>query len=865
MQKKTANRNSAAGFQRIFADQVEKQFQQTIFGTAATLINGTILVYILRNHITASYLATWFAIAVFISGVRLSLNHFYHRSERKPSFLSRWNKWFNISLLLAGCLWGSTTFFLLSLESIGRQAFIAFIVGGMVAGAVASFTAILSAFFLFSIPALVPVGLSFFYLGDEIHMAMGVMVFLYLIIVSLTALKMHRDVVDLLAMKYENIDLIRELQDEVDMRKQAQNDLRKQNEHIEEIVQQRTMELENVNQRLQAILTSAPLVIWALDSEGEIIFAEGTGLQRFGLAKGEVVGKTVPELFPKIRSLHDATMRALAGKPVAEMINLRGIYFEVRYQPIEQGGAISGAIGVGIDVSAQQKAKKELRKAQETYQEIIESLNDVLYYTDDAGIIKFISPAVTRVLGHHSDELIDSSFYDLVFPDDKDQLQLDIDNVSQENRSYGEYRFFDKNGDIRWCRVSTSRTINAREEEEIQGVLVDITQFKKLEDQLQRSQKMEALGTLAGGVAHDLNNILSGIVSYPELLLLDVAEDSPLYAPLITIKKSGEQAAAIVQDLLTLARRGVSTHDLLDINIIIRECLAAPEFKKNLEDAANVALSLNLREDVLGMYGSSIHIYKAIANLLINGLEAMPDGGMLQIITDHFYVDEPITGYETIAEGEYVVCTIKDSGVGIPEENKAQIFEPFYTKKVMGKSGSGLGMAVVWGTVKDHKGYIDVQSEEGRGATFHLYFPATRDVLATRPKLADIDEYFGNGERILVVDDLQTQLDIAKSILTRLGYNVDTVTSGEEALAFLADNTIDLIILDMIMNPGIDGLDTYRQISKIRPQQKVVIATGYSETSRVAEAQQMGASRLIKKPYSMHTIGQVIQEELQRT
>jgi len=180
----------------------------------------------------------------------------------------------------------------------------------------------------------------------------------------------------------------------------------------------------------------------------------------------------------------------------------------------------------------------------------------------------------------------------------------------------------------------------------------------------------------------------------------------------------------------------------------------------------------------------------------------------------------------------------------------------------MGKSGTGLGMAVVWGTVKDHKGYIDVQSVKGEGSTFSLYFPVTRKEIAKDLRRLSIEEYRGNGESVLIIDDVKDQREIASTILMQLGYSVAVVSSGEEAVEYLQDNKADLLILDMIMDPGMGGLDTYRQIVKIHPGQKAIIASGFSETDRVREAQKLGAGQYIRKPYTLEKIGIAAKKEL---
>jgi len=385
---------------------------------------------------------------------------------------------------------------------------------------------------------------------------------------------------------------------------------------------------------------------------------------------------------------------------------------------------------------------------------------------------------------------------------------------------------------------------------------------RRLERQLRKSQKMEAIGTLAGGVAHDLNNILSGIVSYPELLLMDVPEGSPLRQPLLTIQESGHKAAAIVQDLLTLARRGVSITEVMNLNQLIEQYLNSPENHKILQYHPGVKVEVDLQAKLFNILGSPVHLSKTIMNLVSNAAEAMPSSGVIHITTENRYIDRPLKGYDTVEEGDYAKLTVSDKGVGISPEDIDRIFEPFYTKKAMGRSGTGLGMAVVWGTVKDHNGYIDVQSELGEGTAFTLYFPITRKKLPTAKPDILKDRYMGKGESILIIDDVQQQRKIASSMLKKLGYNVVSVPSGEEAVIYMQENAADLLVLDMIMNPGIDGLETYKKILKFHPRQKAVIASGFSESKQVKAAQKMGAGSYLKKPYSFEKIGLAVKAEL---
>ena len=462
-----------------------------------------------------------------------------------------------------------------------------------------------------------------------------------------------------------------------------------------------------------------------------------------------------------------------------------------------------------------------------------------------AGNIKARSP----ILGNRNNEIVQLglSFNDM------------LDTLEHNNQQLVEYQ-----NELEE-RVSDLRKTNQKLETEIAGRKKAERERQRLTNQLQRAEKMEAIGTLAGGVAHDLNNILSGIVSYPELLLLQLPEDSPLRKSIMTIMESGQKAATVVQDLLTLARRGVAiTNDVVNINQIITEYLNSPEHKRLKSLYADVQVEINLATHLLNIIGSSIHLSKTVMNLVANAAESMPDGGIVSIKTENRYIDRPVRGYDDVEEGDYAVLSISDSGIGIAPDDLSRIFEPFYTKKVMGKSGSGLGMAVVWGTVKDHKGYIDARSTVGRGSIFTLYFPATRKEKAKEQFQLAVEDYMGKEKSILIVDDIKEQREIASSMLEQLGYLVESVSSGEAAIEYLKSSSVDLVLLDMIMDPGIDGLETFKQIIKLHPGQKSVIASGFSETERVKEAQKLGAGEYIKKPYTLEQMGLAVKKELEK-
>ncbi len=396
---------------------------------------------------------------------------------------------------------------------------------------------------------------------------------------------------------------------------------------------------------------------------------------------------------------------------------------------------------------------------------------------------------------------------------------------------------------------------NLRELEESSRMTAYLKEQERLQEEEHKRKRIESIGLMAGGVAHDINNILSGIINYPELLLLKLPADSPLRDYLSKIQESGQRAATVVADLLTITRGVATPKEVCDINEIVCQYLLSPQHENLMAQHPFVVCRTLLNSAPVYVCCSPVHVTKSLMNLTTNAAEAIGGNGEIIIRTasDMTFGDR--------GQGRYATLQISDNGTGIEKDSLNRIFEPFYTRKVLGRSGTGLGLTVVWNTMEDHKGFVAVDSGQ-HGSRFTLSFPQSESIIEDRslagPAVCSLNG-FGS---VLVVDDEANQRDIASAVLTTLGYDASAVSSGEEALAYLRSRPVDLLLLDMIMEPGKNGRATYREVLKLYPKQKALLVSGFSENEEVKESCRMGAGGFISKPYTIEQLGRAVQKVL---
>jgi len=530
---------------------------------------------------------------------------------------------------------------------------------------------------------------------------------------------------------------------------------------------------------------------------------------------------------------------------------------------------ILDVIGRYEERQSYQNALDKLHESEEKYRNLVEKANVGIYILQE-NTFEYVNETFEKITGYKFEELSLESFevMDLVAPECREFIRQ-----RKESRKAGDiidnnyiFKGLSKTGNIIDLEANTS-VLDYEGKPAIQGIITDITEQMQdkrekmeLQEKLKQSERMESLGLLAGGVAHDLNNVIGPIMTYPDLIKMDLAEGKSVEKDLDTIKFSAQRAADVISDLLALTRRGQYKMEPIDLNDIVNDYLSSAEYGTSKRLHSQVVTDIQLSDDPLFFKGSQAHLPKIVLNLVINAFESMSEGGVLTITTSSTSVKGEDLIDKQISEGRYILLTIEDQGEGISEKNISLIYDPFFTTKMKsGKSGTGLGLSVVYNVLEDHGAHIDVVSKLGVGTKFCIYFPETMDKAKRIEKKNEM--VIGSGN-ILVVDDREEHRDLATRILTKLGYDVKSVDSGQETVKYLKNHQADLIWLDMILEDDMDGLDTYKEIIKINPDQKTIIVSGYSESDRVKEAGELGVEGFIQKPYSIDEIGLKIQDVL---
>jgi len=512
------------------------------------------------------------------------------------------------------------------------------------------------------------------------------------------------------------------------------------------------------------------------------------------------------------------------------------------------------------EVDARQRIAGALRDSEEHYRQLVENINDVIYATDDAGILTYVSPAVEAQSGYKPAELIGHVFADFVYGEDRPRILQQFAHLLAGHLAPSTYRIVTKSGALRWIRSSSRPAWQGDRVVGVYGAYSDITEQRLLEEQLRQAQKMEALGTLAGGIAHDFNNILTAILGYTELALFLIPADSPPWHHLQAVRNAGQRAAALVQQILTFSRRTEPERTPTRLQLLIQETLQF--LRATLPTTIVLHQELDSRAGTVLADASQLH--QVLLNLCTNAAHAMREtGGALHVHLEAIRLpSEDAAAPPGLGAGPYVRLTVRDTGHGIPPAIQERIFEPFFTTKGP-REGTGMGLSVVHGIIASHGGAITVESTPSHGTTVRVYLPecAALPVARTRPEAPVLH----GRERILFVDDEATLAALGHALLTALGYEVVAVTSSLEALTVFqaAPERFDLVITDYTM-PQLTGEALAQALRGIRPTLPIILCTGFSETMTAEKAQAVGIDAFCLKPVGLQQLEQTIRHVLRQ-
>lgn len=622
------------------------------------------------------------------------------------------------------------------------------------------------------------------------------------------------------------------------------------------------------------------LVDWSPDAiyvhvDDQIVFSNAMGANLLGARRPEdLYGRQFMEfVHPSYHNtVRESSLRRRGDSAPAALLEgvfLRldgsGVDVEITAMPFLFNGTDAVQV-VARNISKRKEIERMLRKADAQYRVIVETAHEGIIANDGTGVITLVNPRLLEMLGYSYEELLGRSIFEFMDEEERRDHEKQLELQQRGIVSQYERRFRRKDGSVIWTHGSVALLID---EQGVSsggfGMFTDITDRKhaeehrkKLEAQLLQSQKIESVGRLAGGIAHDINNMLTPIIGYADMLSFQIPEGDPKRADLDEIVGAANRVRDMTQQLLAFGRRQTLEMRLLDVNVVVSKF--GKILRRTLRE--NVEITMNLAPTIGAVLADERQMEQVILNLAVNAQDAMPEGGQLVIATKDVCVDESFAEVRPgLAPGRYVLITVADSGMGMDGETLPRIFEPFFTTKESGR-GTGLGLATVYGIIMQHRGYVDVASEPGRGTTFSLYLPVTAEA-AERVQDAERAYILKGTETILLVEDQSDVLEIVRQLLKALGYRVLTAADGSAARAVLGSEpgSVDLMITDVIM-PGINGRELYEELKRTRPALKVIYMSGYPADVISTHGVLDSGMTLIRKPFTIQELSAKVRQVL---
>jgi PAS domain S-box-containing protein len=608
--------------------------------------------------------------------------------------------------------------------------------------------------------------------------------------------------------------------------------------------------LRDSEQRHRMLLEQLPAIIWTTDTELRILSNTGTGLTGIGEKPGEQVGKTMAEALgsndPNFLPMA-AHLRALAGEKVTYEMEWKGRAWQTIIEPMRgPDGAIIGTVGLCLDCTERKLADEALRASEATYRTLINNLTQSIFLKDRD--LKFIAvnPPFCRSFGKTADEVIGKDDFFISPPHLAEKYRADDRKVMQDRKRVEVEEQTLLQGKLHTVQTVKTPVLDDKGEAVgVLGIFWDVTDQRNLEAQLRQAHKMDAVGQLAGGIAHDFNNLLTGIIGNLALALADLPESNPSRDLLSSAETAAVRAAELTRQLLGFSRRTPLLSRPLNLNSVLEETLRLIQRTFDPRIEVRVACA----PDLWAVQADAAQMGQVLMNLCLNARDAMPQGGVLTLRTANLDMNAA-TAAKSIEgrAGHFVHLQVADTGTGMSPEVCERIFEPFFTTKEQGK-GTGLGLAMVFGILKQHQGWIDCQSEPGRGTTFNVYLPALT-AAPVQSQAALPDGIRGGRETILLADDEEVVSRLGETILRRHGYRVLMAGDGVEAVEIYRrqPHTIDLVVLDLSM-PRLSGPETLRELRQINPGVRVLISSGYSSDENLRAVEREGVLGFVAKPY----------------
>lgn len=615
----------------------------------------------------------------------------------------------------------------------------------------------------------------------------------------------------------------------------------------------------------QVLIDTIPFPVFYKDADGLLIGCNQAYEEFFGWSKEFAIGKSVYDLFPEnIADKYfemDRQLYEKLGTQMYEFVTLDGagnlhdiILHQASYAG--HGGSIGGIVGAFLDITLRKRAEEALRQSERQYRLLVNNIPAVVFQGYGDGSVEFFDNKIEKLAGYGKDDFATKkvTWLNLIWPEDLKGYKDSISKALETKAPYiSEFRLRQKTGEILWIQAR-GQIIDGQpgQADSISGVFFDVTERKRFESERLMFSKIESLGLLAGGIAHDFNNILTAILGNISLAMMKLPQESQIRDRLQRSEKACIQAQTLAQQLLTFAKGGAPVKTLIPLSDLIHESaiFACRGSQARCEFTHN--------KDIWAIEADPGQVGQVFNNLLINAIQAMPTGGTINILAENITLEA--VSEVPLSPGRYVKISIQDQGIGIPAEDLANIFDPYYTTK---QTGSGLGLATAYSIIKNHNGHISVASKLGSGSTFHIYLPASDRVIAPQREIEG-EAMAGKG-KILVMDDEPVVREVLGEMLSDLGYEGCFARNGAEAIKLFTEarqkgDDFAAVILDLTVPGGMGGNEALGHLLQIDPKLKAIVSSGYSDDPIMADFKKYGFSGVISKPYRVSDLSRILYE-----